>query len=62
MPEEDHLRSKVDNTRRPAVSEQLVAALSESCIARYGFPVISEAIRMNSQSQGNKPAIMIGTL
>lgn len=44
-PEQDHLRSKVDNRVRPTVMEQLVAALSERLTAKHGLSLISTAIR-----------------
>lgn len=49
-PEQDHLRSKVDNTVRPTVTEQLVAALSERLTAKRGLSLISVAVRTNSLS------------
>lgn len=47
---QDRLRSKVDNTVRPTVKEQLVAAQSERLTAKHGVSLISVAIRTDSLS------------
>lgn len=44
-PERDHLRSRVDNTVRPTVTEQLLAALSERLTVKHGLLLIFVAVR-----------------